>query len=147
MSSRSISTLAWFSLILAGIAVVTSLLLIADWQLGWWVLGGFVFCHGWVHMFVAVPPPDKAAAAGRRIGLTAGETRTLTMPFVGVATVGFMLAGLATVMGSGLWGLLIAISSLTSMAVLAFFYNRQLTLGLVIDAVLLAIVVSGIWRP
>ncbi len=147
MFGRSISPLAWFAVVLAGIAVVTSLLLAAGWQLGWWLLGGFIFCHGWVHFFVVVPNEAQAGAAGRRIGLTAGETRMVTLPLVAVAAIGFMLAGLATVMGSGWWATLILISSLVSLALLAFYYSRQLILGMIINAVLLAIVVAGIWRP
>jgi hypothetical protein len=147
MSDRSISALAWFAVILAAIAVVTSLLLAAGWQLGWWLLGGFLFCHGWVHFFVAVPTETQAATAGRRLGLTAGETRMVTLPLVAAAAVGFMLAGLATVMGSAWWATLIVVSSLVSLALLAFYYSRQLILGMIINAVLLAIVVAGVWRP
>jgi hypothetical protein len=147
MSDRSISPLVWFTVILVGVAVVTSLLLAAGWQLGWWLFGGFLFCHGWVHFFVVVPTEAQAAAAGKRLGLTAGETRMVTLPLVAATAIGFMLAGLVTVMGSGWWATLIAISSLVSLALLTFFYSRQLILGMIINAVLLAVVVAGVWRP
>lgn len=147
MSTRSISPVVWFAAVLAVIAVVIWLLIDAGWPLGWWALAGFLLCHGWVHIFVAMPPPDKAAATGRRIGLTAAETRALTLPLVAIATVGFMLAGFATLMASGMWGFLILLSGLSSLALLTFFFNRQLILGIVIDVVMLAIVVTGIWTP
>jgi hypothetical protein len=147
MSTRSISPVVWFAAVLAVIAVVIWLLIDAGWPLGWWALGGFLLCHGWVHLFVAMPPPDKAAAAGRRIGLTAAETRALTLPLVAIATVGFMLAGFATIMASDMWGFLIVLSGLSSLALLTFFFSRQLILGIVIDVAMLAIVVTGFWTP
>jgi len=147
MSSKSVDPLVWFAAILAVVAVVTCLLISAGWQLGWWMLGGFLIAHGWAHMFVAMPTVEQAAAAGRRIGLRASETRMLTMPLVGVALVGFLLAALATVMGSGLWGALIVISSLASLALLGFLFSRNLILGVVIDVVLLLVGVTGFWHP
>jgi hypothetical protein len=147
MSESSSRWLVYFGAILAVVAIVIWLLVSAGWQLGWWLLGGFLFCHGWVHMFVVLPPQVQAAAAGRRIGLTASETRAVTLPLIAVAAVGFMLAGMATIMGSNMWGFLVLVSSLASLALLAFYFSRLLILGLVIDAAFLAIVVTGIWRP
>jgi hypothetical protein len=147
MSSKSVSPLVWFAGALAVSAVVIWLLLAAGWQLGWWLFGGFIAVHGWAHMFAVMPTQQQAAAAGRRFGLTSGETRSLTLPLVGVAIIGFLLAGLATVMGSGLWGMLIVIASLASLAALGFYFSRQLILGIAIDLVLLAIVITGVWRP
>jgi hypothetical protein len=136
-----------FAAVLALIAIAVVLLLSMRWPLGWWLLGGFLVAHGCVHLFFVTPGSYEAAEAGRRLGLTAGETRLIGTVLVAMVAVGFLFAGLTTVVPSGWWSLLVVVSSVASLALLALFFSRQLILGFVIDAVLLAVVVVGVWTP
>lgn len=133
--------------VLAAVALVIWVLLSMHWGLGRLLLGGFLLVHGWVHVFFAIPEPAQAAAAGKRVGLTARETRLVGTGLAAAVAIGFLLAGLATILPSGLWPALVAISSVASLVLLAFFFSRQLILGVVIDAVLLWVVVAGVWAP
>jgi hypothetical protein len=131
----------------AAVGIVIALLVSIGWALGWWLLAGFLVCHGCVHLLFVVPGSAEEAAAGKRIGLTKGETRSIGLSLEAVSAIGFLFAALATLVGSAFWGLLIVVSCLASLALIAFFWSRQFIVGAAIDAILLVVVFAGLWHP
>jgi hypothetical protein len=144
---KTIESLVPFAGVLAAVAVIIWLLLAMHWALGRWLLGGFLMVHGWIHLFFVMPGPDEEAAAGRRLGLGAHEARVMGSLLIGVVAIGFLLVALATVLPTGFWAALVVISSVASLALLTLFFSPQLSLGMVVDVVMLLIVVTGAWAP
>ena len=145
--SKTMNTLAPFAAGLLGLGVVIWFLVSMGWALGWWLLSGFLVAHGVVHIFFVVPDRAELAAVGKRIGLTGNEMRSIGTVLSAVVVFGFLFAALATLLGSGWWGFAVAVSAVASAAMLGLFFSPQLALGLAIDAVLLFVVVSGVWHP
>ncbi len=132
---------------LAAVTAVIVLLLSAGWSLGWWLLAAFLLVHGCVHLFFVMPQTARAAESGRRFGLTPGETHMVGSTLMAAAAIGFLFAALLTIAASGLWGPVIVISSLASLAMLGFFFSRTLVMGVGVDLVLLVVALTGFWRP
>jgi hypothetical protein len=145
--SKTTSTLAPFAAVLLGLGVAIWFLVSQGWAVGWWLLSAFLVAHGVVHILFVVPDRAELATIGKRVGLTSGEMQSIGTVLGAVVVFGFLFAGLATLLGSGWWGLLVAVSAVASAAMLGLFFSPQLVLGLGIDAVLLFVVVSGVWHP
>lgn len=157
--------LAPLAIAVAVIALVVWLLLVNDIFLGPWLLALLVFAHGWVHLMFVFPKPQGGADyAGvseypfdfgrswliRRAGLDTSLVRA-----VGLATMALtfglsLLAALATVgvvVPSDWWaGLMVAAAGASTVTLLLFF-SPALVLGFAINALMLALVLSGTWSP
>ena len=62
----------------------------------------------------------------------------------------FVLAGLSTtgiIVPTSAWRMLVAGAAILSIVLVALFFNPQLLLGVGIDAVLLAVVLTAVWNP
>jgi hypothetical protein len=129
---------------------------------GKWLLAGFLVAHGLVHLMFAAPVP--AATAGEpewpfdlarawpiaTAGLDPNLVRVIAAALIAVVVGAYALAGLSTVgilVPSGWWPSLVTAGAVASAAALVFLFNPQLVLGLGIDAVLLWVAVTGVWRP
>ena len=150
------------ALVAVGFAI--SWMLSRGMTLGVWVLAGFLVAHGLVHVMFMTPAPASASAPGATEwpfdmanswlvtgpGLDVNLVRAVGIALTAASVVAFALAGLATagiVVPSGSWRVLVGISAVASIALLVLFFNPQLILGVGIDAVLLAVVVSAAWSP
>ena len=157
--------LAPLAVAIAVIAVVVWLLLINDVWLGPWLLALLVFAHGWVHLMFVFPKPDSpnATLGGseypfdferswliRRAGLSAGSVRTIGLAVMVVTFVASLLAALACVaviVPAGWWAPLMLAAAVASSVTLALFFSPALVLGFAIDALMVVLVLSGIWAP
>jgi hypothetical protein len=160
--------LPWAAVV-AGVGGLTWWLLANGMAVGRWLFAALLVGHGLVHLLFLVPVPRTGGAGagsgtgsprwpfdlGRswvvtRLGSTAGPVRAVALPLIAVTIGAFVLAGLATVEilvpVSG-WPLLVAVGAVASLALLVLAFDLQLVLGLGLDACLLWIVASGIWRP
>lgn len=121
----------------------------------------FVILHGLVHAILAMVPSPKAPDQGFAMFLfgegswlspdiskSAGQTITITLAMI--AMIGFVAAGL------GLFGVLVPFdwwrglaigSSVVSLLLLVAFWDMNLIVGLLIDAVLLVILLFTNWSP
>jgi hypothetical protein len=141
----------------------TAVWLLLDRQvlLGTWVLGALIVGHGLVHGLYLVPAPDRpadgrgptwpfdlgrswlVALAGARRG------RRLGVLLIAVILVVFALAGLSTVgiLPAAWWPALVLAASVASLVLLLLAFDLQLILGVVVDAGLVALVLTGAWTP
>jgi hypothetical protein len=157
--------LAPLAIAVAVIALVVWLMLVNDNGLGRWLLALLVFAHGWVHLMFAFPKPERGrdyAGVGeypfdfgrswlvRRQGLDAKLVRQVGL-VVMVATFALgLLAALATVglvVPTDWWAGLMIAAALASTTMLLLFYSPALILGFAIDALMVALVLSGSWSP
>jgi hypothetical protein len=162
---KTITGLWPFVVVLAVIGIAIWWLLGREMALGRWLLGGFLFAHGWVHVMFVMPRPAPAAATAggpewpfdmsrswvvTAAGLDPSLVRLIGVVLVVVVAVGFLLAGLATagiLVPSGWWQALVVASAAASALLLALFLSPQLVLGVAIDAVLLWVVLAAVWAP
>jgi hypothetical protein len=150
------------ALVAVGLAI--SWMLSRGMTFGVWILSGFLVAHGLVHLMFVTPAPASASAPGATEwpfdmakswlvtgpGLDINLVRAVGVALIAAIVVAFALAGLATagiVVPSGTWRVLVGISTVASITLLVLFFNPQLILGVGIDAVLLAVVVSAAWSP
>jgi hypothetical protein len=147
------------------IAVAVWLMLINDIALGPWLLALLVFAHGWVHLMFVFPKPEGPGSYSgvgaypfdfgrswliRRRGLDAGLVRTVGLAVMVVTFVLSLLAALAIV---GLlipidwWAGLMVGAAIASTVMLVLFYSPALILGFGINALMVALVLSGSWSP
>ncbi len=157
--------LAPLAIAVAVIALAVWLMLVNDIGLGQWLLALLVLAHGWVHLLFAFPKPQSPNDDVGRSGYPFDFARSwlvtrqgLELQLVGrvgvavmVVTFGLsLLAALATV---GLlvpvewWASLMIAAAASSTLMLLLFYSPALILGFGINALMVALVVSGSWSP
>lgn len=158
-----VGMLPWL-VVLAIAAAAIWLLLDRQVVVGAWVLAALLVGHGLVHVLYLVPSPEPAPRKDGRPGhpwpfdlsrswlvALTGMERGRRIATVGIlAIVGFSIAAaLATVgiLPAAGWPALVAASALLSLVLLAVAFDAQLILGIGIDVVLLAVVVTGAWVP
>jgi hypothetical protein len=128
---------------------------------GRWLLAAVLIGHAIVHIFFAVPAP--AAEGGTewpfdmakswtviRAGVPPRTVRNVGIALIAIVVAGSALAALATVgivVPAAWWRATVAVSAVASAALLVLVFAPQLVLGLAIDAVLLWLVVAGVWMP
>ena len=125
------------------------------------LLAAFLLAHGLVHLLFFSPPPPATAdgptwpfALDRSwaltpLGMGADVTRVLGIALIALTIAGFALAAIVALgfLPASLWVPTVIIGAVASMAVLLVFYQPWLTLGLVIDVVLLWVVLVVDWTP
>lgn len=159
---KTITGLLPFAIALAGVGIAIWWMLGREMALGKWVLGGLLVGHGWVHVMFIMPRPATAAGGPEwpfdmakswlvtNAGLDTSLVRLVGVALIAVVAIGFLLAALSTggiLVPSGWWPALVVGSAAVSAAMLALFFSPQLILGLGIDAVLLWVVLAGVWAP
>jgi hypothetical protein len=157
--------LAPLAVAIAVIALVVWLLLVNDVVLGPWLLALFVFAHGWVHLMFVFPKPQSPndGLGGSaypfdfarswlvtRQGLELRPVRRLGVVVMALTFALSALAALATVaivVPVDWWaGLMVATAGASSLMLLLFF-SPALVLGFAINALMVALVLSGSWSP
>ena len=149
----------------AVIALAVWLMLINDIALGPWLLAVLVIAHGWVHLMFVFPKPKSPngdfSGSGypfdfarswllTRQGL---ELRLVSRIGIVLMVVTFGLSVLAALATAGVivptdwWAGLMVATAASSTLMLALFYSPSLILGFAINALMVALVVSGTWSP
>ena len=121
------------------------------------ILGVLLIAHGLVHTGLAAAPnpadPDAQPLAffttvGRswlfsRVGMTPNSVKWIGFSLVGLATLGFVLAGIGILSSGGLntiWRPCAAFSSFVSLLLLVLFWHPWLPVGILIDLATMAVV-------
>ncbi len=109
---KTITGMVPFAIGLAAIGIAIWWLLGREMALGRWLLGAFLVAHGLVHLLFVVPQPATSAEGSGAApwpfdmarswlvtgaGLDVNLVRALGLALICAVTVGFLLAGLATV--------------------------------------------------
>ena len=157
--------LAPLAIATAVIALAVWLMLINDIALGPWLLALLVFAHGWVHLMFVFPKPKGQGNYSsvseypfdfgrswliRRQSLDAGLVRTIGLVAMAVTFALSLLAALATVgivVPTDWWAGLMIAAAAASTVMLLLFYSPALILGFAINALMVALVVSGTGSP
>lgn len=162
---KTITGLLPFAVGLAAIGIAIWWLLGREMALGRWLLGAFLVAHGLVHLLFVVPQPATSAGGSGAAewpfdkarswlvtgaGLDVNLVHVIGVALICAVTVGFLLAGLATVgilFPAGWWPVLVVASAAASAVLLALYFNPQLALGVAIDVVLAWVVLATVWAP
>ena len=121
----------------------------------------FLILHGLVHGILAMVPNPDAPEAGfasffsrswllNGLGLSESVTKSIAIILAAVATLGFIVAGLAILellIPFDWWSTLAAISAVVSLGLLVIFWHPYLILGILIDVVILVTVLFTDWTP
>ena len=147
------------------IALAVWLMLINDIALGPWLLAVLVIAHGWVHLLFVFPKPKSPSGDFSGSGYPFDFARSWLLTRQGlelrlvsrigivlmVVTFGLsVLAALATagvIVPTDWWAGLMVATAASSTLMLALFYSPSLILGFAINALMVALVVSGTWSP
>ncbi len=153
--------LPW-AVVLAVGGIAIWFLLDQEMAIGPWLLAGILVGHGLVHGLYFVPAPASGPDRPtwpfdlgrswpvRSLGLDPGLVRAGSLVLFLVVVVAFTLAALATVgilVPTDLWGPLVTLGAVASLAMLALGFHPQLVLGVGIDIVLLVVVLGSLWSP
>lgn len=99
-------------------------------------VGGLLFVHGFVHVRlwlwgVGDRPPNQSWLIG--------DARAAPVALAVLAGTALMVAGAGAVAGQDWWPSVALAGSLVSVALIALVFNRGLSIGLAIDAVVIAL--------
>lgn len=125
------------------------------------VVAGFLLAHGLIHgSFLAARPAATAGGPSwpfeldrswllSPLGMRADATRAVGMALTAATIAGFALGAVVAlgILPTSLWPVGIGIGAGSSLALLGLFYRPWLTLGVVIDLVLLWAVFITSWLP
>ena len=157
--------LAPLAIAIAVITLAVWLMLVNDIGLGPWLLALLVLAHGWVHLMFVFPKPGRGGDyAGvseypfdfgrswliRRGGLAEGLVRQIGLVLMAATFAASLLAALSTVgllVPTDWWAGLVIAAAAASTLMLLLFYSPALVLGFAINALMVALVVSGTWSP
>ncbi len=157
--------LAPLAVAVAVIALAVWLMLVNDIALGPWLLAVLVFAHGWVHLMFVFPKPQSPNDDFGGSGYPFDFARSWLVTRQGldlqlVSRIGLVLmvlvfglsrlAALATVgviVPTAWWAGLMIGAAAASTVMLALFYSPALILGFGINALIVALVLSGSWSP
>lgn len=146
----------------AAFGAVTWYLVSRDVGAGRWLLAAFLLGHGWVHMMFVMARPPGATEADRGAfdmarswlisgpGMDPGVIRAIGTVLVVMVTIGYVLAGLATVgvlVPIVWWPGLVVASTVGSLVVLVAFFAPTFVIGFAIDAAVLAPLLASTWTP
>jgi hypothetical protein len=121
------------------------------------LLAAFLLAHGLIHVSFLTPRPAPATDGPAwpfdldrswlltSVGIPGPATRALGTALVALTIAGFALAAIVALgLLDSLWVPAVVIGATASLAVLGLYYRPWLTLGIVIDVVLLwAVLVAG----
>jgi hypothetical protein len=124
------------------------------------IIGILLIAHGLVHAALAAAPnptdPEGQALAFftvperswlfSRINLNPAAVKWIGLVLVGLATLGFILAGIGILTSGGLntiWRASAAFSSIISLLLLITFWHRWLPIGILIDLLTLSVIISN----
>jgi hypothetical protein len=121
------------------------------------VTGAFLILHGLIHLGAAVAARPGVSREGLWAFFTTDSrllrgqgpqvTRPVGIALLVLASVGFVLAGLAELLGLGAWRVVAAASALDSLLLLILFWHRLLEVGVFLNvAILVALLWAG-WPP
>jgi hypothetical protein len=151
-----------FAIGIAGIGLVTWLLLRQNVGLGPWLLAALLVAHGWVHVMFVFPRPTSSGRGSEwpfdmtrswlasAIGLDVNLVRITGIALMSIVVVGFVLAALSIVgllVPTASWAGLLVVGAAASFAMLALFFSPQLVLGIAIDIGLLWLALGSGWSP
>ena len=125
------------------------------------LLAAFLLAHGLIHASFLTPKPAPTADGPTwpfdldrswllsPLGVTRPWTHALGVALVAVTIAAATLAAIVALgVLDALWVVAVSLAAIASLAVLALFYRPWLTLGIVIDVVLLwAVLVAGFVPP
>lgn len=107
--------------------------------------GVLLLAHGLVHLLYLAPDVDAFSIESGR--LPENVRRPLALALMAATVLGFALVALST-WGvpalSNAWPTLTVVAAMISAVLLVVFWDRQLVLGLAIDA---ALIVLALWQP
>lgn len=126
------------------------------WRL---IIGILLIIHGLIHVGVATAPVPRQEEGGafkffmgegrswlwREIGISHPISWWVAVSLVAVATIGFVVAGIALLAGSGSWRVLAVGSSVISLALLALYWNRYLPVGVAVNVGILVALLWANW--
>jgi hypothetical protein len=113
------------------------------------VIGLFLLAHGLVHLLYLAPrPPDdprypfvpETAWITRSLGMNAGAAKAAARTGAVVVAAVLGIAGIALIVGAGLWTTMAVLGAVISLALLIAFYDPWLTLGVAIDLAIIGLV-------
>jgi hypothetical protein len=121
------------------------------------VTGAFLILHGLTHLGAAVAPRPGAtreelwafftSESWLLRGLGPQAMRSVGIALFVFATVGFDLAGLAELLGLGVWRVLAVISALDSLLLLVLFWHPLLAVGVLLNVAILIALLWAKWPP
>jgi hypothetical protein len=121
------------------------------------VTGVFLILHGLTHLGTAVAPrPDGTREvlwgffttdSWLLKGLGQRAMRSVGIALFVLATVGFTLAGIAELVGWGLWRALAVLSAVDSLLLLVLFWHPYLIVGVVLNLAILVFLLWAQWPP
>jgi len=147
--------LPWL-VVLAVVGGVLWWMLSKDMPAGRWIFAVLLLAHGLVHLMYVVPAPGGDGATWpfdmtrSWLGAGSGALRTVGLVLIILTIAGFLLAALSTVgilVPTGWWQAAVVFGSTASAVTLIVFFDPQLVLGLVIDALLVWIAATRLWSP
>ena len=123
--------------------------------MGWrWIVGLLFIAHGCIHAsYLSRPPTPKPGAPQwpfhidhspvlALLRFPRGQVRPAGTALVMLVVAGFLATGTAFLADSGWWPPMAVAAALASFVLLALFYNPWLTLGLIIDTVIVVAVLA-----
>jgi hypothetical protein len=119
-----------------------------------WIVGLLFMAHGLIHgSYLSTPPTPKPGApqwpfhidrspvlSALRFGRQ--QVKSIGTFLVVAVVAGFVVAGLGFLANQGWWPPLVVTAAVASFLLLGLFYHPWLTLGLVIDIVIVAAVLA-----
>jgi hypothetical protein len=145
------------------LGLVIAWLVASDNAIGVWLFAAFLVGHGWIHVMYVMPrrvaqpalagAPDWPFELDRSWllpGMSATGLHGLGVVLVVVTVVGFLLAGLATILvlvPAGAWAALMLTATTCSALLMVLFFRPGLVIGLAVDAVLYWVVLATLWVP
>lgn len=126
------------------------------WRL---VIGVFLILHGLVHVGAASAPAPGREDEGafrffmgedrswllRALGIGNNMSWWLAVVLIGLATAGFVIAGIALLSGFGIWRGLAIGSAIMSLLLLGLYWNRYLPVGVALNAGILVALLWADW--
>jgi len=123
----------------------------------------FIILHGLTHTILAMVPSPNAPDAGvatffsglgswllTGLGLSESASKLIAIVLAVIATIGFVAAGLALfdiLIPFDWWHALAIASAVVSLLLVVIFWHPYLIVGLLIDAAVLATLLSTKWSP
>ena len=161
---KTVASLLPLAVALAGLGAASWWLLSREMTLGRWLFAGFLVGHGLIHLLFVTPAPASASAPDALAwpfdmskswlvtgpGLDVNLVRAAGIVVMAAVVLALVLAGFSTVgiiVPTSAWRMLVAGGAILSIVLIVLFFNPQLLLGIGIDAVLLAVVLTAVWNP